>query len=324
MESAAARASNPSRKGSLDLGNPPMSSEPAISGRIDASMFNQRASLALTFYQKSINDLILNVVAAPSLGYNVAVRNGGSIRNRGTEVALGLTPIDRGGLSWVSRTTFARNIGIVTSLPAGIPFFNVERDATGQRVAFGSGYGIGRLEVGKRVTQIVATDTVGGTVQEVQKGDAAPDFNMGFGNDLTFGKFRLTSLFDWSHGGDLVNITMDVYDAFGLSPNVPDGGSARATANDGAGISQYVLDGSYVKLRELTLSYELPQSFARRLRGAGAARIELSGRNLKTWSSYPGIDPESSNFGSQAISRFIDLAPYPPSRTFYLTFAASY
>ena len=117
---------------------------------------------------------------------------------------------------------------------------------------------------------------------------------------------------------------MDVYDAFGLSPNVPDGGLNRAQRNDQFGVSQYVLDGSYVKLRELTLSYELPQSFARKLRGSSAARIELSGRNLKTWSSYPGVDPESSNFGSQAISRFIDLAPYPPSRTFYITFAASY
>jgi hypothetical protein len=59
-------------------------------------------------------------------------------------------------------------------------------------------------------------------------------------------------------------------------------------------------------------------------RGARGARIELSGRNLYTWSDYPGVDPEASNFGSQAISRFIDLAPFPPSRTYYLTFAASY
>src|SRR6185503_2165022 len=102
-------------------------------------------------------------------------------------------------------------VGIVTSLPAGVPFFNLERDATGQRVAFGTGYGMGRLEVGKRVTQIVATDSVGGTVEEVQKGDAAPDFSMGFSNSFTFGKLRLTSLLDWSRGGDLVNITMDVY-----------------------------------------------------------------------------------------------------------------
>jgi hypothetical protein len=148
---------------------------------------------------------------------------------------------------------------------------------------------------------------------------------MGFSNEFTFGKLRLTSLFDWSHGGDLVNITMDVYDAFGLSPDLPDGGLSRAKRNDEQGISQYVFDASFVKLREVTLSYQLPSSFTNRIfRGAGSSRIELSGRNLIKWTSYPGVDPEASNFGSQQISRFIDLAPYPPSRTFYFTIAASY
>jgi hypothetical protein len=53
-------------------------------------------------------------------------------------------------------------------------------------------------------------------------------------------------------------------------------------------------------------------------------RLELSGRNLVTWSKYAGVDPEVSNFGSQQISRFVDLAPFPPSRTFYATLAASF
>ena len=221
--------------------------ETEVEGGFDASAWDQRASLAFTLYQKNIRDLILNVVPAPSTGSNVSVQNGGSIRNRGIEVALGLTPLRSDRVTWQSNTTFARNVGIVTGLPAGLPFFNLERDASGQRVAFGSGYGIGRLEVGKRVTQIVATDSVGATVQEVQKGDAAPVFTMGFGNNFTFGKFRLTSLFDWSHGGDLVNVTMDVYDAFGLSPKLPDGGASRAVRNDNNGVSQYVFDGSFVK-----------------------------------------------------------------------------
>ncbi len=299
--------------------------ETEVEGGVDASFWNQRASIAFTVYQKNIKDLILNVVPAPSIGSNVSVQNGGSIRNRGTEVALGLTPLQSSRFSWVSNTTFARNVGIVTALPPGVPFFNLERDATGQRVAFGTTYGMGRLEVGKRVTQIIGQDSIGGTVQEVQKGDAAPEFTMGFGNDFTFGRIRLTSLFDWSRGGDLVNVTMDVYDAFGLSPGLADGGLNRAKRNDQFGVAQYVFDGSFVKLRELTLSYDLPTGLSRKIfRGAGTSRIELSGRNLVTWSDYPGVDPEASNFGNQPISRFIDLAPFPPSRTFYLTFAASY
>jgi hypothetical protein len=148
---------------------------------------------------------------------------------------------------------------------------------------------------------------------------------MGFSNEFTLGKLRLSSLLDWQHGGDLVNVTMDVYDAFALSPNQADGGLGRATRNDQLGISQYVLNASFVKLRELAVSYELPQAFTRRIPGSpGSTRIELSGRNLVTWSDYPGVDPEVSNFGSQQISRFVDLAPYPPSRSFYFTLAMSY
>ena len=311
----------------LILGNPAIrpERETELEGGIDASWWDQRASIALTAYQKTIKDLILHFVTAPSLGYQVDIRNGGTIRNRGAEVALALTPVSGDRFDWASKVTFARNVGIVTALPAGVTAFNVERDASGQRVAFGSGYGIGRLEVGKRVTQIIATDSVGGTVQEVQKGDAAPVFTMGFSNEFNFGKLRLTSLFDWSHGGDLVNVTMDVYDAFGLSPKLADGGLNRAKRNDQLGVSQYVFDASFVKLRELTLSYELPAAFTSRVfRGSGASRIEFSGRNLATWSDYPGVDPEVSNFGSQQIARFIDLAPYPPSRTFYFTIAVGY
>jgi len=61
----------------------------------------------------------------------------------------------------------------------------------------------------------------------------------------------------------------------------------------------YIQDASFVKLREVTLSYQLPQGLMQSLfRGSvTGARAELSGRNLITWSKYPGLDPEVSNFG---------------------------
>ena len=82
----------------LIQGNPNIKPEreTEVEGGIDASWWGQRASLALTMYQKTINDVILHFVTAPSIGFNVSIRNGGTIRNRGTEVAFGLTPIQRG------------------------------------------------------------------------------------------------------------------------------------------------------------------------------------------------------------------------------------
>ena len=80
-------------------------------------------------------------------------------------------------------------------------------------------------------------------------------------------------------------------------------------------------NSGFVKLRELTFGYELPASLTSRLFNgrASQARVELSGRNLKTWTKYTGLDPEVSNFGNQPLGRFQDVTPYPPSRTFFLT-----
>ena len=290
-----------------------------VEGGFDATFWRSRGSLSLTLYQKSINDVILQIATAPSLGYVLAIDNAGSFRNRGVEAALELTPL-QGPFTWGSRTTFARNRGIVTSLP--VPAFTLLNDVNGERVGFSAEYGLGRLEKGKSVTQIVGNDGPG---RVVAKGDAAPDFTMGFSNDFTWGRFRVSTLFDWQHGGDLSNVTKNVYDAFALAPDVPDGGTARLQRS-GAGFAQYVEDASFVKLRELSIGYELPTTLTSRVLGASAreTRLELSGRNLMTWTSYTGVDPEVSNFGSQQISRFTDLAPFPPSRSFFFTVSVSF
>jgi TonB-linked SusC/RagA family outer membrane protein len=281
----------------------------------DAQFGSGRGSLAFTLYQKTIDDVILQIAAAPSVGYTVQILNGGQFRNRGVEALLDFTPIQRADYGWTSRTTFAKNVGIVTALP--VPAFTLSQDATGQGVAFGAGYGIARLEVGESVTQIVGSDGPNGVVK---KGDASPNFTMGFSNELTFKGLRLSTLFDWQKGGNLVNVTKNVFDAFALAPDVPDGGLARINLNDTQGFAQYVEDASFVKLREVALGYELPRQWFSALGGrTRSVRLELSGRNLYTWTKYTGADPEVSNFGNQQISRFIDLAPFPPSRSFFFT-----
>ena len=83
----------------------------------------------------------------------------------------------------------------------------------------------------------------------------------------------------------------------------------------------FLEDKSYLKLREVTLSYALPPRWATRLFGgrANGASLEVSGRNLVTWTKYEGLDPEVSNFGNQNVARNQDVAPFPPSRSFFLT-----
>jgi TonB-dependent starch-binding outer membrane protein SusC len=293
------------------LGNPAIEPErqTEIELGTDITMWNSRASLALTGYQKTVSDLILLPVPAPSTGFTRRVINGGELRNRGIEASLGLTPIQTSLLGWISRTTFSKNVGEITELPADVPPFTVG--------AFGFGYGQTRIEEGESPTQIIGSDLEGNLIK---MGDAMPDFNIGFANDLTVGRFRLATLVDWQSGGDLVNITQNVYDAFGTAPDV-EAATVRLETNNNGSARPYIQDGGYVKLREVALSYEVPDALVSRLFGGTARtlRLELSGRNLKTWSDYPGIDPEVSNFGNQNIIRYQDLAPFPPARSFFFT-----
>jgi hypothetical protein len=149
-------------------------------------------------------------------------------------------------------------------------------------------------------------------------GNAAPDYQMGFSNDFSFGPIRLSSLVDWRKGGLGVNLTNAYFDGGLFGDTAIGNARGREWAK---GHAVYVENSGFVKLRELTLGYELPSDMTARIfRGqVSSARIDLSGRNLKTWTRYSGLDPEVSNFGNQALGRFQDVTPYPPSRSFFLT-----
>ena len=92
------------------------------------------------------------------------------------------------------------------------------------------------------------------------------------------------------------------------------------------GGSPYIEDASFVKLREITVSYQLPERLVRSLFGGRVTgvRADLSGRNLVTWTPYKGLDPEVSNFGIQNIQRGQDVTPYPPSRSYFFTLSVDF
>jgi hypothetical protein len=203
-------------------------------------------------------------------------------------------------VSWILRSTFYMNRSKIEELP--VPAFN-----TG---GFGLSLGAFRIEEGKSATQIVGLDGV--------DGDANPDFQMSFSSDLNYKRFSFGFLWDWKHGGDIINLTQLLYDAFGNSVDQVAAGNARITNWAGGQTKVYVQDGSYLKLREVNVGYDLPPDIPRHF-GMRTARISFSGRNLLRFTPYKGLDPEVSNFGNQAIARNIDVAPFPPSRSFFFS-----
>lgn len=300
--------------GALDLA-PERQKE--VEGGFDVAFLNNRGTMEFTMFQKNVSDLLLQRTLAPSSGFATHIFNGGALRTTGIEIGLQALPIVRNNFEWVVRSTFFSNRSEITQLD--VPTFR-----TG---GFGTSLGAFEIAVGQSSTQIVGNDSLAdGSVVVRKIGDANPDFVMSFGSDVNYKRFRLSGLLDWQKGSDVINLTKFLYDLGSNTEDYMDAvpGSTltagpRRLALFGKQTRMYVEDASFVKLREVTLSYDLPAQMLSRLwGGARDARVTLSGRNLLTFSDYTGLDPEVSNFGNQNIARNIDVAPFPPSRSFWL------
>ncbi len=233
-----------------------------------------------------------------------------------------MTPIRTDKFSWISGTTYASAKGKVTRLP--VPGFIPVSGS------FGSRFGNAFVQQGQLITVIqavngcTALNAAGTACPSANRvltfvGNSAPDYQMGFSNDFTFGSFRLSSLVDWRKGGLGVNLTNDYFYGSGLAKDTAL--ASKQLAAFAKGTDVWLESTGFVKIREIALGYDLPASVTSHVFNGHAqgASIELSGRNLGTWTKYTGLDPEVSNFGNQALGRFQDVTPYPPSRTFYLS-----
>jgi hypothetical protein len=322
------------RRGNANI-KPERQSE--LEGGVDVTLLSSRATLSLTGYRRTITDLLLRVNDAPSKGFVQRDINGGELRNTGIEITAAATPVQTRAFTYVSHLTFSKNVGKVISLPDLIGRVacvaadgrsletNTAKCPRGfQTGGFDAAFGVGRIEEGASPTQIIATDTLSSGVAVLRKwGDTEPKFSVGFGNDLTFHGVRLYGLLDWRQGFKVVNLTQLIFDAGG---NWHDPAASGERLSALGTVAPYVQDGSFVKLRELSLSYALPTQWAGRVFGgrATAASVELSGRNLITWTKFEGLDPEVSNFGNQNVARIQDVAPFPPSRSYFLTLNVSF
>ncbi len=281
-----------------------------IEGGFDIQFANNRAQLAFSAYQREISNLLLDQTLAPSTGQATRIFNSGAVlRNRGLELGLLLVPVASRNVYWTFGATFSLNRSKITKLP--IPAF--------QTGGFGTSLGVFQIEQGKSATQIVGLVNDGDSTAAI--GDAYPDFQMSFSSDLEWGRWTFGMLWDWKNGGDVLNLTRLLFDAGQNSADVEDGGLARVSEWAAGNTSVYLEDASYLKLRELSVSYNLPGNLVSAMFGGNArfARLTLSGRNLLRVTDYNGYDPEVSNFGNQPIVRNIDVAPFPPSRSFFLS-----
>ena len=288
---------------------------------VDGWMMNGRVNWELTGFQRNTTNLLLQRVPAPSSGFASQTFNGGKIRNSGIEAGIGYTPIQTENAQWTARGTFTRYTSEVEDLAGQPAFFPASS-------GFGN-LGRTRIEEGRSITQIVGfplnpDGTRGATL--VQLGNSAPDFRVGFVNDVTFGVLSLNAVLDWQKGGNVINLTQFLYDD---AENAADYGTpsweARLRGYLSGSIEPYIEDADFVKLREVSIGAELPRRlFGTVLSAADRVSVSVTGRNLWMWKKYSGLDPEVANFGPAAVRNNLDIAPYPPSRSFFLNISVGF
>jgi TonB-linked SusC/RagA family outer membrane protein len=278
---------------------------------LDGVALNSRLTWELTAFNRNTTNLLLQRVPAPSSGFTTQVFNGGKIQNTGIEASVGVTPVDRTNLRWISRATFTDYTSEVKDL-VGLPPFRPNLSGFG-------GLGVTFIQVGRPLTQLVgrAYDANGvRTSTDVPIGDTAPDYRMGFVNDVTFHSFNFGVVLDYQHGGDIINLTRFLYDD---GDNAEDFGTpafdARKKAQADGVMTPYIESATFLKVREVSVSTTLPRGWVQRTNlGVKSVRVGLMARNLFSFQKYSGLDPEVANLGNAAIRNNLDVSPYPPSR----------
>ncbi len=319
------------------LANPALKAEITTTFELgfDLRFWDGRITADFTYYKANTEDNLLVVDIPWSSGYQQKAVNSGEIENEGIEIALNATIFEAGDFSYNLGANFTKYETTVLKMAPGLPFITIDPFGT-QRLAEGEPYGIfyggrflrddqGRMVIG--ANGIPLRDPNDGIV-----GDPTPDYLLGLQNTFTYKNLTLSALLDIRKGGDVWNGTKGVMNNFGVSeqtldrndrvvfPGVvvgsdgvtptetintqevvkggTDGGANFYQAYGFTGLDELnVEDGSYIRLREVSLSYQFSQDQLSNIPLIKAMDLRLFARNLFLITDYSGVDPETNLTG---------------------------
>ena len=309
--------------------NPDLKPETVTSNEfgLELSMLSNKLTLDVTVYNMETTDLIFDVPVPASTGFLFNRTNIGKVSNKGLEIALGATLMETNNLSWDTSLFYSSNDNKVEELVDGLDTFVYNESSDGNiKVSATVGGSIGDL-YGRVLTG--ETDASGiplfsGPTEKL--GNAQPDFLAGWSNTIRYKDFSMSFLIDARVGGQIYSQTSSSLDIRGVSERslqyrdgitVSGTNSATGAANNveisgqdywtamGEVSSEYIYDQDNVRLRELSIGYNVPG--VEKI-GLQSANIQLVGRNLFFFSkSADDIDPETmlgTSIGVQGISQF--------------------
>ena len=292
----------------------------------DMAMLNNRIGLELTYYDVTVEDLLLERSLAASTGFESRFENVGEMTNQGIEVMLRAAPVVSTDFSWRTTVIYSKNTNEVNGIEgdkiALAKSFNIAVARNGEPLGVLDGYYFARDANGEITLDADGLPTrakdANGDNDRKTIGDPNPDWTGSWVNEFSYKKFSLYVLLDAVQGFDVFNFTARVNSRplFGggeLEAQEVRGELPRGYNKAAYNIwERFIEDGSFVKLRELTLSY----SFQPENPGISNVRFFLQGRNLISFDNYSGWDPEVSTSGQSNGVRGFEFNEVPIPRTY--------
>ncbi len=306
---------------------------------LDFAVLGSRLYGAIDFFRSDTEDQLFDIPLPQDSGFGEITGNAGNVRNEGIEIELGAVVVDAGAFRWDTdfNISFIRNE--VTALPGG-------QDRIGNTLIVGEPvnfiWGAPYAGVNPATGKAMWLDTLGNPVYAVQGrdgrvlGSSIPTRFGGWNNTFSYKGLSLSVFFQYSMGhkiftGEFYNIAasgssrnnqlvtqLDRWQNPGDITNVPisiEGDNIDGYDQNFPGLStgRYVSDGGYIRLKQVTLSYEFQPALLSRI---GFKRIQIfaQGLNLATFTEYLGVDPEVIEYNNN--SGFSSYGAYPNGRQY--------
>lgn len=294
----------------------------SIDAALEFGFLNNRISGEFAYYHKQTSKVLISGGISASTGFLGAFQNVGEILNEGLELSLNTINIQSKDFKWTTNFNISKNYNKVLSIGTLSP--DAIQGATNDtRIIIGKPVGTNYL------VRFAGVDPADGLPiwldkngyqtktfsldNRVAVGQVMPDYVGGFTNTFSYKGFDLTALFTFAIGGNIYdssakrqlgvitdwNIRTDIADRWQKPGDIAKFPKLTMTPGNYPGVSSewqynstmFLYDASFMRLRELTLAYHLPASFAKRL-GMKNTRVFATGMNLLTFTKYPGGDPE--------------------------------
>jgi TonB-linked SusC/RagA family outer membrane protein len=291
---------------------------------LDVDAIDRRLHFEFTYYNKTSHDALVAVTLPPACGCgNSRFQNLGQVNNKGIEITASLNVLNKDNVGLELTASAWGNKNRVITLGQGVAPIIFGLGGFSQRIQ--PGYAAGAYFFVPYTFNDANNDGVLG-LNEVTLGTGGaqflgqpfPDHGGTLSADLTLlRRFHLYGLLDGRFGNKLFNSTEQFRCGVGNCAGINDpkaslADQAAAVANLKGTQAGYIQDGGFTKLREVSLTYDAPSDWARRI-GATSLSVSVAGRNLHTWTKYRGVDPELNEAGQNNFTT-ADFLTQPPVR----------